>query len=115
MMSGDVLFDPSTTAYQEGMKAIFANTDTAMGHLWLVTPSNTREDQITSGRDWLRINLAATAQKLALQPLSQPLQEYAEMAEILEVPVGTVMSRLYNARMKLKDVLLKEESANGMR
>lgn len=32
------------------------------------------------------------------------------MAEILEIPVGTVMSRLYNARMNLKKVLLKEES-----
>ena len=34
---------------------------------------------------------------------------YAEMAEILDIPVGTVMSRLYNARMKLRERLLEEE------
>ena len=34
---------------------------------------------------------------------------YQEIAEILDIPVGTVMSRLYNARMKLKDELSKEE------
>lgn len=82
LMSGDALYDPTSMAYKEGMKAVFANTDTAMGHLWQVTPANEREDQITAGRDWLRINLAATAQGLALQPLSQALQEYPEMAEI---------------------------------
>ena len=35
---------------------------------------------------------------------------YSEMAEILDVPVGTIMSRLYNARQKLK-VLLEEIEA----
>jgi RNA polymerase sigma-70 factor (ECF subfamily) len=35
---------------------------------------------------------------------------YAEMAEILAIPVGTVMSRLYNGRMKLREELSKEEA-----
>ena len=35
---------------------------------------------------------------------------YAEMAEILDIPIGTIMSRLYNARQKLK-VLLEEVEA----
>lgn len=63
-------------------KAIFANTDTAMGHLWQISLSNSRGDQIASGRDWVRLNLAATSLGLGMQPLSQALQEYPEMAQL---------------------------------
>lgn len=35
---------------------------------------------------------------------------YAEIATILGIPLGTVMSRLYNARMKLKSILLRENA-----
>ncbi len=72
--------DPDSTAYRQGLAAVFANTDTAMGHIWQVTATNTRADQIAAGQDWVRINLAATALGLGLQPLSQALQEYPEMA-----------------------------------
>ena len=36
---------------------------------------------------------------------------YREIAEILDIPIGTVMSRLYNARKKLKSLL--EETEDG--
>jgi len=71
--------DRSSAAYKQGIATILRNTDTAMAHIWQVTVSNTREDQINAGRDWVRINLAATANAVAVQPLSQALQEYPEM------------------------------------
>ena len=72
--------DPGSFAFRSGMDAVFANADTAMGHVWLVTADNSRETQIATGADWLRVNLAATALGLGFQPLSQALQEFPEMA-----------------------------------
>lgn len=46
--------------------------------VWLSTPDNTRTSQIAAGRAYVRLQLAATAQGLAMQPLSQALQEYPE-------------------------------------
>lgn len=74
--------DPTNFAYQSGLDAVFANTDTAMGHVWLVTPDNSRATQLAAGADWLRVNLATTAAGLGFQPLSQCLQEYPEMAAL---------------------------------
>jgi hypothetical protein len=74
--------DPTSQAYKAGLDAVYANTDTAMGHVWLVTDGNSRPDQIATGADWLRVNLAATAAGVAFQPLSQALQEYPEMAAL---------------------------------
>lgn len=45
---------------------------------WLMTRDNSRATQIAAGRAWVRLQLAATAQGLAMQPLSQALQEYPE-------------------------------------
>ncbi len=80
LFSREIALDQSSMAYQQGLDAVYANADTAMGHLWQVTRGNTRRDQIAAGRDWLRLNLATTAAGLGLQPLSQALQEYPEMA-----------------------------------
>jgi hypothetical protein len=74
--------DASSFAFKSGLDAVFANSDTAMGHLWLVTKDNSRETQIATGGDWLRVNLAATALGLGFQPLSQALQEFPEMAQL---------------------------------
>ena len=76
----EIALNPKSQAYAQGIAALLENTDTAMAHIWMVTESNSRYDQIAAGRDWLRVNLAATALGLGLQPLSQALQEYAEMA-----------------------------------
>lgn len=82
LMTRESVLDPSSQAYKAGLDAVYANTDTAMGHVWLVTEGNSRPDQIATGADWLRVNLAATAAGVAFQPLSQALQEYPEMAKL---------------------------------
>ena len=74
--------DASSSMFKEGMKAVLAQADTAMAHLWLVTDGNSRADQISAGRDWVRLNLATTAEGVGIQPLSQALQEYPEMADL---------------------------------
>ncbi|AKI02548.1 hypothetical protein IMCC20628_03866 [Hoeflea sp. IMCC20628] len=80
----EIALDRSSSAYQQGISAVLENTRTAMAHVWMVTPGNSRADQIAAGRDWLRVNLVATAQGVSFQPLSQALQEYPEMAGIYE-------------------------------
>jgi len=47
---------------------------------WLVTEGNDRVTQVNAGRAWVRAQLAATAQGLSMQPISQALQEYPEVA-----------------------------------
>lgn len=80
MFTREAALDTSSQAYQAGLAAVYANTDTAMGHVWLVTEDNSRAEQLAAGADWLRLNLALTRAGLSTQPLSQALQEYPEMA-----------------------------------
>jgi hypothetical protein len=84
VMTREAAIDPNGTVFSEGMKAVLANTDTAMGHIWLTTAGNSRVDQINAGRDWVRLHLAATALGIAVQPLSQILQEYPEMEALYD-------------------------------
>ncbi|MEL7026482.1 MAG: twin-arginine translocation pathway signal protein [Pseudomonadota bacterium] len=79
MFTREAALDRTSNAYQQGVAAVTANADTAMGFIWQVTGTNTRIDQIAAGRDWLRLNLATTSLGLATQPMSQALQEYPEM------------------------------------
>ena len=50
------------------------------GFLWMVTGGNDRVTQVNAGRAYLRVQLAATAFGVSLQPLQQALQEYPEQA-----------------------------------
>jgi hypothetical protein len=84
ILTPESIADPTSTAYAQGMDMYREIIGTAMGHVWLVTPGNTRADQIAAGRDWLRVNLAATREGLGIHPLSQSLQEYLEMSDIMD-------------------------------
>lgn len=54
----------------------------AGGFAWLSTKENYRLDQIRTGRAFQRIHLRATALGLALQPMSQILEGYPEVADL---------------------------------
>ncbi|MEL6290089.1 MAG: twin-arginine translocation pathway signal protein, partial [Pseudomonadota bacterium] len=81
-MTREGTLDTTSSMFAQGRAAVLENTVTAMAHVWQITRTNTRADQIAAGRDWVRINLAATAAGVSTQPLSQALQEYPEMKKL---------------------------------
>lgn len=72
--------DTGSMSYSSGYDMVLGAARTGMAYVWQVTQANTRSDQINAGRDWMRLHLAATALGVAVQPMSQALQEYAEVA-----------------------------------
>lgn len=82
LLSRNTALDRTSLVYTSSFDVVLQNTRSAMGHIWIVTETNARLDQLATGADWLRINLAATAQGVGFHPLSQPLQEYPEMADL---------------------------------
>ncbi|MFT5810371.1 MAG: hypothetical protein ACI9KM_001131 [Rubritalea sp.] len=100
LFSRELALDTESSGYQQGIEAVMSNIDTAMGYVWLVTKSNTRIDQLNVGRDWLRVNLTTTGLGVGVQPVSQALQEYAEMTETFNE-----VHRLLNAQGKTVQML----------
>lgn len=75
---------PDSTFFKGGKTMGSDQANTAMAHLWLISPSNNRVDQIKTGADWVRTNLATTGLGVSLHPMSQALQEYPEMKSIYD-------------------------------
>jgi hypothetical protein len=48
--------------------------------VWITSRGNERVTQVNAGRAWARVQLAGTAHGVVMQPISQALQEYKEMA-----------------------------------
>lgn len=69
--------DAATTGQIKDFNAKIATTP---AFFWMVTEGNDRKTQVNAGRAYARAQLAATAQGLSMQPLSQALQEYPEQA-----------------------------------
>jgi hypothetical protein len=59
----------------------WAPFETGSGYFWLASRGNGRSAQLASGRAYVRAHLQATAAGLEMHPLSQTLQEFAEMRE----------------------------------
>lgn len=70
--------DYATTSQVKDFDAKLASTP---GFVWMVSADNSRATQVNAGRAYARLQLAATAHGLGMQPLSQALQEYAEQQQ----------------------------------
>lgn len=81
MMTRAGLLDTTSSAFRQGLDIYRRMLAATPAYAVIVTGANDREAQIGAGRDWMRLNLATTGMGLALHPVSQALQEYAEMAE----------------------------------
>ena len=74
--------DPESSEFQQSVNFVRAAQDATRAYVTVKTKGNSRLDQIEAGRRWVRLHLAATAEGIAVQPLSQALQEYEEQAEL---------------------------------
>ena len=84
LFSREAALDRDGMSFKQGLDMVTANAMSGMAYIWLTTRGNSRADQIMAGRDWVRLNLATTATGLGVQPMSQPLQEFPEMAALYD-------------------------------
>ena len=81
------LFDRSHAPAPDGyattsqIKDFNRKLESTPGFLWMVTEGNERATQVNAGRAYVRVQLAATAHGVSMQPLQQALQEYPEQAQ----------------------------------
>ncbi len=85
--------DPGDYAITSQIEDFNAKLESTPAFFWMVTEGNDRRTQVDAGRAYARAQLAATAQGLSMQPISQALQEYPEQAkpyaaihELLDAP-----------------------------
>lgn len=99
--SPHAMLDPNSSSFKAGAdryRPILANTP---GYAWITTAGNSRRDQLDAGRRYVRLNLAAVGRGIAVHPVSQALQEFAEMAALftavrdaLSVPAANTLQML---------------------
>ena len=79
VLTRETLAAPNTVAFRKGLDMADETAMSAMGFVWIATLANDRPAQIDAGRSYMRVALRATALGLAMQPMSQALQEYPAM------------------------------------
>ena len=71
---------PNDFAVTSQIKDFNSKLDSTPAFFWMITEGNDRKTQVNAGRAYVRAQLAATLHGLSMQPISQALQEYLEMA-----------------------------------
>jgi len=94
--------EDSTSFGEQAVDITNDQAQSAAAFGWISTASNTRLDQVVTGRAYERLNLTATALGIAMQPMSQVLQEYSDMADLqrrflayLEIPQDHTVQMLF--------------------
>ncbi|WP_448582211.1 Acg family FMN-binding oxidoreductase [Thermaurantiacus sp.] len=82
LITREKLVDPSSTAFGQRLTQLEKIYAAAPAFIWVVTDRNDRTSQLTAGRVYVRVNLAAALLGLAMHPMSQALQEYPEVADV---------------------------------
>lgn len=82
ILNRESMADTSSAAFAEGLRMYRPVIGSAMGFLVLTTEGNSRTEQLAAGAAYVRANLQATALGIGMQPLSQILQEYEEIADL---------------------------------
>jgi nitroreductase len=80
MLTREALDRPGSTAFKASLNSYFRLIESARGFVFVTSADNSRASQIAAGRAWLRLNLRAQSLGIGVQPLSQILQEFPEMA-----------------------------------
>lgn len=82
LINREALARPGSMAFKQARTFADPLCEATSAFVWVVSPGNDRLVQIAAGRAYARMALEATARHVALQPMSQALQEYAAMAPL---------------------------------
>ena len=80
MLTREGMYEPKSVMNTSALDMFKAKFNTSMGYVWLTSANNSRMAQLRAGREYYRLNLLVSQLGLGIQPLSQALQEYPEMA-----------------------------------
>jgi nitroreductase len=79
LISREKMLQKDSWIYAQSVEFGLKSIEATAAFVWLSSADNQRHTQIECGRDYLRMQLTATELGLAMQPVSQSLQEYPEM------------------------------------
>lgn len=82
ILSREAMADPASAAFDQEIQMYRPVIVSSMGFVVISTDNNTRQDQLVAGAAYVWANLAATANGVSMQPLSQILREYEEMVDL---------------------------------
>ena len=116
LMQGLVTLFPAMNSGKAASDLFISSTQKAVDNTpafaMILTDGNSRREQVESGMAYSRLVLTAGRLGLAVQPLSQPLEEYPEMKEVYEgihrdyAPGGGTIQMLVRLGKPTKDVPL---------